>query len=79
MASPLAEAITAGVVASMDPSTAMTRDAMKSYVETQRTAALTAKSDAVTEVAQALTKAVETNAPASVIGAYEKILGQLTA
>lgn len=79
MASAFAEAITASVISTMDPTVAMQRDAIKAFVETQRSEALVKKSDAVASIGALLQKSVDDGAETTIITAYQKLLSQLTA
>lgn len=78
MASPFAEAIVQSMVASMDPTVAMQRDAMQSYVDRQAKELKVEKAKAIAEVGQLLSSCNDKTEPA-VKEAYRAILRQLAA
>lgn len=78
MASAFAEAITASVISSMDPSVAMQRDAVKSFVELQQSEVLVKKAGAAAEIGTLLDKAKESGADQVIITTYQKLLTQLS-
>lgn len=79
MASPFADAIMTSMIASMDPTIAMQRDAMKGYLETQQAQLAITKANTVREINELLSKAINDKADTVVITTYQKLLASLTA
>lgn len=79
MASPFADAIMQSMIASMDPTISMQRDAMQGYLALQQNTLQLEKAKTVKEISELLVKAKDDNAPQSVIDTYEKLIGQLSA
>jgi hypothetical protein len=77
MASPFAEAITQSMVAGLDPMNGVIRQYASQTMESNETNVIAAKADSITKIEQLLTQAKDRGADATVIAAYQKLLGRL--
>lgn len=76
--SSLSEAVMSGVIASMDPTVAMQRDAITGFVDQQRSHLLETKAKAVENIGALLHKAISEGQDQVIITSYQKLLAQLT-
>lgn len=74
----ISDALASSVAASVNPLNGIVTKMAGSVVESQETEAVKAKATAIEEIEQKLVAAKDRQAPASVIGAYEKLLARLT-
>jgi tetrahydromethanopterin S-methyltransferase subunit B len=77
--SSFSDGITAIMLKQADPEAHVVKDAMRGFVAAQQQDLIERRSATIESIMSKLTKAQESNAPQSVVDAYERLLTQATA
>lgn len=78
MASPFTEALTAQMVAGLDPMNMISRKFMEQNIAASEAQLIESKADSIAKIEKLLSDAKDRDADSSITGAYQKLLAKLT-